>query len=120
MSFSYSNDPSESRRDALRFYIRDTHAKEYLLEDEELDWIIAQNGNENKQLAIAFRQAATTLALRPDKRKLGPQEESASKRLEYYNAQALKHERDLNYIATPPTPEYQADAVFEKGMMENA
>lgn len=119
MSFSYSNDPGASIKDAIRFIIGDTHEVDHLLEDEEILWIISQNSFTNKQLAVAFRQAATAFAIKPDRRKLGPQEESASQRLAYFKSMANKYERELNYTGLPPLPEYQADPVFEKGMMEN-
>jgi hypothetical protein len=118
MSFTYT-DPSASRRDAIRFIIGDTKSVDHLLEDAEIDWIIDQNEFTNKQIAVAFRQMATAFAIKPDRRKLGPQEESASQRLAYFKAMASKYERELNYTGLPPLPEYQADPVFEKGMMEN-
>jgi hypothetical protein len=118
MSFSYSAELT-SRKDVIRFTIGDTNAIDHLLEDEEINWIIAQSEYTNKQIAMTFRQAATVLALRPDKRKLGPQEESTSQRLAYFKAMANKYERELNYTGLPPTPEYQAALMFEKGMMEN-
>ena len=119
MSFSYSKDPSSSRLDAIRFTTGDTSSKEYLLSDEEIYWIMETYTDENKQLAVAFRQCTNVLAMRPTKRKLGPQEEATADRLAYFKAQADKYEKALSYSGTPPLPDYQEDKVFEKGMMGN-
>lgn len=119
MSFTYSNKPGESDRDFIRFYTGDTSETEQLMTDEEIAWIISEYPDKSKRLAVAFRQCATLLARKPDKIKLGPQEEIATKRLEYYRLQADKLERGLGYSGIPPLPEYQSEKVFEKGMMEN-
>lgn len=119
MSFSYSGDPNTSRLDAIRFAVGDTSNAEHMLADEEINWIVTTYSVANKQLAVAFRQCASMLAMRPTKRKLGPQEESTVDRLKYFTAQAEKYERNLGYSGTPPNPEYQEDKVFEKGMMTN-
>ena len=119
MSFSYGGDPSGSDIDRIRFIVGDTDGKEALLQDEEIEWIVAQNDKEDTQLAVAFRQCATQLAKKPDKKKLGPQEESSKDRLAYFKEMADKYEHSLSWLGTPPSPSYQADAVFEKGMMAN-
>lgn len=119
MSFSYGGDPSGSDIDLIRFRVGDTNEKEALLQDEEIEWIVAQYDKEETRLAVAFRQCATQLAKKPDKKKLGPQEESNKDRLAYFNSMAEKYERGLSWLGTPPSPSYQADVVFEKGMMAN-
>jgi len=118
MSFTYEG-PSNSERDKIRFLCGDTVQVEMLLTDEELDWIIGQYPSEEKRLAVAFRQCATILTKKPNKQKLGPQEETFTDRLAYYREQADRLEKGLGYSGTPPIPEYQAEKVFEKGMMEN-
>lgn len=42
MTWSYSGDPASSTRDAVRFLAEDTIEAEPHLQDEEIDWLIAQ------------------------------------------------------------------------------
>lgn len=42
MAFNYSGDPSASDLDQVRFLIQDTDSGLPLLQDEEIDWLIAQ------------------------------------------------------------------------------
>jgi hypothetical protein len=44
VSFSYSGNPANSPIDELRFLLGDTDLDAFILSDEELSWIIAQNG----------------------------------------------------------------------------
>ena len=119
MSFSYSGDPRESAKDWLRFKTGDTVESSVMLQDEELDYIVAIYAAPNQQLAVAFRQCASTLAAKLVKRSLGPQSEDATKRHEYFAAMANRYEKDLSYSGVPPLPDYESDKVFGKNMMAN-
>lgn len=119
MAFTYSGDPSQSDLDYLRFMIGDTQAASVILQDAELEYIISVATSAAQRLALAFRAAASSLGARLVKRSLGPQSEDATKRHDYYVAQAERYEKISKYSATPPSPEYQADMVFEKNMMAN-
>jgi len=46
MSWTYSEDPTNSPKDAVRFLIGDTNAGEQLLQDEEIAWCLAEVNNE--------------------------------------------------------------------------
>lgn len=119
MSFTYSGDPTKSRLDAIRFTIQDTKPVKPMMQDEEIMYIINTYANEKKQLAVAYKQCATYLALQPIKRGLGPQTEDNSDRLKYYKAQAELLDKQATNSGLPPLPEYAHDIVFEKGMMTN-
>ena len=119
MAFTYSGDPGTSTLDYIRFMLGDTNEASVILQDAEINFIIASTQITNNQLASAFRAAATALGAKAVAKKLGPQTEDASARLKYYTAQAERYERLGKYSATPPLPDYQSDLVFEKGMMEN-
>lgn len=43
--FTYSGDPSDSNRDAVRFLVRDTNEATAQLSDEEIEWMLSENGN---------------------------------------------------------------------------
>lgn len=119
MAFNYSGDPSTSTLDYLRFMLGDIDADTALFQDAELQYIIDTYEAANKQLAIAFRQAATLLGFKTVKRQLGPQSEDATARLAYYNSQAKIYEKAAQYSNTPSLPEYASEPVFGKDMMAN-
>jgi hypothetical protein len=118
MSWSYSGDPSKSELDAFRFMLKDTVETDPLLQDEEIQYILANYKGKNARLAIGYRQCAATLARKPIKRSLGPQSEDNSKRLQFYENMADQYEDMLVFSGRPRDPQYQHDVVFEKGMME--
>lgn len=53
MTWTYSGDPNFSSRDAVRFLIRDTNTNDQLLQDEEISWLLSQNGNNVYKAAVA-------------------------------------------------------------------
>lgn len=58
MSFSYSGDPSSSLLDEVRFLIQDTDAKDFFISDEEINYLIKNNGS-----AIQSSFAACTVLI---------------------------------------------------------
>lgn len=119
MSFTYSGNPAASELDLLRFMLRDTDSTTALMQDEEINYINSTYRNINMRLALGFRQCALSLSRLAIKRTLGPQSEDNSKRLAMYEKLADMYESIKNNSGLPPTPVYQHDLVFEKGMMEN-
>jgi hypothetical protein len=119
MAFSYSGDPTKSELDLIRFTVGDTDASDPILQDAEIDYILATKKTVSGRLALAFRQCATHYAPTAIKRKLGPQEEDPSNRLAYFREMAAKYERLSNFAGTPPSPEYDSEKIFGKDMMTN-
>lgn len=120
MAANYSADPKNNPIDRLRFMLGDTSTDMPLLQDAEYQYIIeSYPDNLNKQIAAAFRVAASAIAIRATKRRLGPQSEDDSDRLRYYNEQATVYEKLSAYTAVPPLPDYAAPKVFSKDMMAN-
>lgn len=118
MSWTYSGDPSTSEIDELRFILADIDKASPIFQDEELQYLIDEYGNNEYMLKYqAFRAAASQFA-RAIKRSLGPQSEDPSGRLSYYNARADEFKKKLAakglYV-----PKYQYPKVFRKGMMDN-
>lgn len=118
MSWSYSGDPATSEVDALRFMLADTDMTSPIFQDEELQYLIDQYGEDPDRLAYnAFTAAATSFA-RAIKRSLGPQSEDPSGRLSYYKSKADDAKKRLMskglYV-----PKYQYPKIFRKGMMDN-
>ena len=44
-TYTYSGDPSTSPKDAVRFYLHDRGPSNWLFSDEEINYMIAQQGN---------------------------------------------------------------------------
>lgn len=118
MSASYSGNPNDSAKDALRFKIGDTDMTNPMLTDAEIQYLL-DNFSGPRLYAEAFEQCVTYLAARAVKKKLGPQSEDASDRLQSYKEKAAFYRRHAAYGTLPPLPEYQDEKVFEKGMMAN-
>jgi len=62
MSFTYSGDPANSNRDAVRFLIQDTDQADYFLEDAELDWLISEESTVKAAASRAAKAIATQFA----------------------------------------------------------
>ncbi len=45
MTWTYSGDPASTARDAVRFLIGDTDTTDQQISDEEVNWLITENGN---------------------------------------------------------------------------
>lgn len=118
MSFTYSGDPSASEIDALRFTLADTDSASPIFQDEELQYLIDEYGdNPDKLEYYAFSAAATQFA-RTVKRSLGPQSEDPSGRLSYYRSKADDAKRRMT-VKGLSVPKYQYPMIFRKGMMDN-
>lgn len=118
MSFSYSGDPTKSVLDKCRFLIGDTNESQPIMQDEEIMYIISENGsNENRLCYELFKHAATIFA-RDIKRSLGPQSEDPTDRLAFFRAQADSYKAKIN-SAGISLPRYAHPKVFGKGMQNN-
>lgn len=118
MSFTYSGDPSESKLNECRFLIGDTDEKHPIMQDEEINYIISQSGEDDNLLRYTlFRQAATIFS-RAIKRSLGPQSEDPTSRLKFFEEQAAEYKQKLVSKGIS-IPRYSYPKVFSKGMQNN-
>ena len=118
MSWTYSGDPQNSELDECRFLLGDTNESAPILQDEEIEYIMATYGaGTNKCKYELFRQAATIFA-RDIKRTLGPQSEDPTSRLGYYKEQ-MEYYKCNALNAVPFSPKYASPKVFSKGMQNN-
>lgn len=118
MSFSYSKDPSNNKLDECRFLIGDTDSSVPIMQDEEINYIIAQSGSNDTLLKYNLFERAATLFARDIKRSLGPQSEDPTSRLEYFKSKASEYKRKL-YARGLSAPKYSHPKVFYKGMQNN-
>lgn len=65
--FTYSNDPENDTRDAVRLLIGDTDSDDPLLFDAEVEFYLAENGDNKYRAAMeACKAIAAKLTRRPD------------------------------------------------------
>ena len=62
MTWTYSGDPSDSTRDAVRFMVGDTDVNDQLLSDEEIDYLVVEHGTINRISSEAARGIAAKFA----------------------------------------------------------
>lgn len=62
MTWTYSGDPSSTNRDAVRFLIGDTDNTAQLLTDEEIAFLLTQEGSSTSAAARACRSLAARFA----------------------------------------------------------
>ena len=118
MSWSYSGDPTASAIDRYRFLVGDTDPDAPIMQDEEIQFLADEAGNnENKILYMLFSQAATIFA-RDIKRSLGPQMEDPTKRLEYFAKMAEEYKARI-LSAGLSLPHYASPKIFMKGIDNN-
>lgn len=118
MSFSYSGDPSNSLVDRCRFELGDTSEDNYIMQDEEIEFLIDKaNGSMNMLLYSLFTQAAVIYA-KDIKRSLGPQSEDPSGRVSFFKEKATEY-RTKMASAGISLPTYAHPKIFSIGMQNN-
>lgn len=118
MSWSYSGNPNNSKLDECRFLLGDTNEHQPIMQDEEIQYIITQAGNNDNKLRYElFRQAATIFA-RDIKRSLGPQSEDPTSRLNFFREQVELYKSKMT-SAGLSLPRYAHPKVFRRGMQNN-
>ena len=62
MTWSYSGDPANSTNDAVRFLIGDTDTNDQLISNEEIAYIVTQQGSVNRSASECCRAIAAKFA----------------------------------------------------------
>ena len=117
MTWSYSNNPSNSELDKYRFLIGDTNPKYELLQDEEIQFIIDEYKEHDKRLYVLYDRLADLFS-KDIKRSLGPQSEDPTSRQQYYIKKA-EYYRQKCFNSGISLPMYKSDKIFSKGMHNN-
>ena len=118
MSWTYSGDPSSSLLDECRFIIGDTNEAAPIMQDEEIQYIISQTGNNENKLRYELFKHAATIFSRDIKRSLGPQSEDPTSRLNFFKEQLKIYQAKLT-SAGLSLPRYEHPKVFKRGMHNN-
>ena len=118
MSWNYSGNPKESKKDEYRFLLGDTDASAPIMQDEEIQYIIDTYGSNEDQAKHELFSRAATIFSRDIKRSLGPQSEDPTSRLKYFQEQASSYKAKLA-SAGLSVPKYAHPKVFRRGMQNN-
>jgi hypothetical protein len=118
MSWSYSGNPADSELDKLRFIVGDTNPDEPVLQDEEIQFLILQHGDNENVLRYHLFVLVATIFSRDIKRSLGPQAEDPTERLKFFKEQ-IAYYRSKLVSAGISLPRYASPKVFRKGMQSN-
>lgn len=113
MVWSYTGDPSSSLKDEYRFHIGDTDENEPILQDGEIQFIIAKTASHYSRLYYLFDAAANKYA-KDIEMKVGPIEEKPLARRAYYERKAREYKsyNSAGFLSNAKI----AKAIFTKGM----
>lgn len=118
MSWNYSGNPASSEVDRIRFMVGDTNEDEPILQDEEIEFLIAEHGDNENALRYNVFVTVATIFARDIKRSLGPQAEDPTERLKFFKDQVAIYRSKLA-IAGVSLPSYAYPKIFKKGMHSN-
>jgi hypothetical protein len=118
MSWTYSGDPNATQKDALRFLIGDTRENEPIMQDEEIQYLVAMYGSNEASLYYQLFSRAATIFARDIKRALGPQSEDPTERLKYFKEQAASYKIKMT-MSGVSQPAYACEKVFKRNMHNN-
>lgn len=89
MAFTYSGNPADSDRDAVRFYSGDTDANDPLLQNTEVEFAIAENTNLFLAAAECCEAIAAKFARKVTRSNIG-QSANLSDKQNHYEQRAMK------------------------------
>jgi hypothetical protein len=83
MTWSYTGDPSDSTKDAVRFLVGDTDTNDQLISDEEISYLASEHGSINRTASEAARAIAAKFARNMSRSIGGLQADFAAKYRQY-------------------------------------
>ena len=102
MSWTYSGDPSESDLDAVRLRVGDRDENDQLLQDEEIEYFLAQypgGGNAALRASIDSAKAIAAAYARQSTYRIGQVSETLSRKSEAYERLAKELTEELRQLA---------------------
>ncbi len=100
MTWTYSGNPSASQKDQVRFLVGDTDTTDQLLQDEEITWLLGQEGQPLAAAAAALEALAARFARQVDKA-VGDLRLSLSQKAASFAARAAELRSRLALAAAP-------------------
>lgn len=125
MAWSYSGDPASSLKDRLRFEIGDVIAADPVISDEELNFCLAQNGNNVKRAKATAAEAIAARYAHEVNTKVGPLNFDLAQRAKEWAEKAQRFRREAAGAAAPSAGGIYdssgalSDPYFKKGMHDN-
>lgn len=102
MAWTYSGNPATSLRDQVRFLIGDTDPDDPLLQDEEIDWLLAQSNQNVLAAAAEACQAISARYSRQADRQVGDLRIALSQKAEAYAKRAQEFRAKLPIATGTP------------------
>lgn len=118
MSFSYTGNPKDSTVNEIRFIVGDTNKANYLLEDEEIQYMIDKYTDVNQAIYEILQNMLNKVASEVSE-KLGPQEVKNNEKFMNYKELANFYRKQINSSLSPPWFKEPHDTIFDIGMLEN-
>lgn len=118
MSWSYSEDPSNSPLDAVRHLIGDTIQSDPLLSDEAIQYELTQSGGNVLRAAVKCCEAIASKFARLANSTIGKTSIQATAKFEQYTKKAKELRRRVVGYGTPYAGGTEGDAAFSRGMMD--
>ena len=103
MSWTYSGNPADSPRDAVRFYVGDTDTTDQLLQDAEIAFVLAQSADPLAAAARCARALASKFSSLVDE-KFETIDNKFSQRATAFHALAGRLDRDVKRYGGLGTP----------------
>lgn len=88
MTWTYTGDPANSNLDAVRFLVGDTQSADEQLQDEEINFLLAQNSDNIYSAAIHGAEAIAAKYAREMNKRVGQLWIDAAEKFKHYNALA--------------------------------
>jgi len=123
MTWSYSGNPADSPKDAVRFEIGDTNQEDQLISDEEINYCLASEKNTLAAAARCCEVIARKFARQADKA-IGRTRIAASQKSKAYRELAKQLRNKVTAYSGIPYEYYTAcgvevESIFTKGMTDN-
>lgn len=131
MTWTYSGDPSKTDLDKYRFLIGDNEVDEPVLQDEEITFVLNTYATSSQDVILYnLYSACVQYYARRVSRKLGPQTETTTDRLKFFNAKCEYYRKRVQqaWISLPtfnsdpssnPSSDSTTGGTFRRGMMDN-
>jgi hypothetical protein len=120
LTWTYSGDPAAFPRDAVRFLLRDTDSSDQQLSDEEIAWLLSQNGGNVYKAAVGgARSVSARYSNQAVTKTVGALSLSYQARSEHYETLAKTLQSQYLTVGATFAPYGGGISVFDKEINED-
>lgn len=94
MSWTYSGDPNESTKDAVRFLVADTKVDDSFVTDEEISWALTQSNDDVYAATVIVAKALSAQFSTLADEEIGPLKFKYAERAKNYEKIASRYDND--------------------------